>query len=104
MFSVKSPSDCLHGLCSRLTRQQKTAFLSTFFIGFFCHIFIFTNSMYNNDDIRYLYVTFDKPELGRWLQTYAAGISSYFSLPAVNGILALLYAGLAAMADRKSVV
>ncbi len=97
MFSVKSPSDCLHSLCSRLTRQQKTAFLSTFFIGFFCHIFIFTNSMYNNDDIRYLYVTFDKPELGRWLQTYAAGISSYFSLPAVNGILALVYAGLAAM-------
>lgn len=97
MFSLKSPSEYAGGLLRRLTSAQKTAFLSTFLIGFFCHLFIFTNSMYNNDDIRYLYVTFDKPELGRWLQTYAAGISSYFSLPVINGLLALLYASVTSM-------
>lgn len=97
MFSIKSPSEYVGKLFHRLTSAQKTAFVSTFLIGFFCHLFIFTNSMYNNDDIRYLYVTFDKPELGRWLQTYAAGISSYFSLPVVNGILALLYASITSM-------
>lgn len=97
MFSIQSPSAYLDRSYMHLTKEQKTAFLSTFLIGFFCHIFIFTNSMYNNDDIRYLYVTFDKPELGRWLQTYAAGISSYFSLPVVNGILALLYGSLTSM-------
>ncbi len=97
MFSIKSPSECFSHIGKRLSREEKTAFFSALFIGFFCHIFIFTNSMYNNDDIRYLYVTFDKPELGRWLQTYAAGISSYFSLPVVNGLLSLFYIGLAAM-------
>jgi len=97
MVSIKSPSECLSALRSRLTSQQKIAFISTFLTGFFCHLFVFTNSMYNNDDIRYLYVTFDKPELGRWLQTYAAGLSSYFSLPVVNGLLALLYASLTSM-------
>lgn len=97
MISIKSPSECIHNFAGRLSKEQKVAFLSTFVIGFFCHLFILTNSMYNNDDIRYLYVTFDKPELGRWLQTYAAGISSYFSLPVVNGILALIYAGITSM-------
>lgn len=97
MFSIKTPTEYADHLFRRISREQKLAFVSTFLIGFFCHLFIFTNSMYNNDDIRYLYVTFDKPELGRWLQTYAAGISSYFSLPVVNGILALCYAGMASM-------
>ena len=97
MFSLQTPSAYLDKLTAHITKEQKTAFCSTFVIGFLCHLFIFTNSMYNNDDIRYLYVTFDKPELGRWLQTYAAGISSYFSLPVVNGILALFYAGLTSM-------
>ena len=96
MRSLKSPSEYISGLCRRLTREQKTAFAAAFLTGFLCHLFIFTNSMYNNDDIRYLYVTFDKPELGRWLQTYAGGISSYFSMPVVNGILALLYGSITA--------
>jgi len=97
MFAFKSPSEYLSLLRSRLTQQQKTAFISTVLTGFICHLFILTNSMYNHDDIRYLYVDFDKPELGRWLQTYAAGISSYFSMPVVNGILALFYAGITSM-------
>lgn len=97
MNSIKSPSEYLMTLFRRLSPETKLAFLSTFISGFLCHLYIFTNSMYNNDDIRYLYVTFDKPELGRWLQTYAAGISSYFSLPVVNGILGLFWLSLASM-------
>lgn len=97
MLSIKSPSECFSHIKKNLSPGQKTAFFSTFLIGFFCHLFIITNSLYNHDDIRYLYVTFDKPELGRWLLTYVAGISSYFSLPVVNSILALIYAGLASM-------
>ena len=97
MNSIKSPSEYLMTLFRRLSSETKLAFLSTFLSGFLCHLYIFTNSMYNNDDIRYLYVTFDKPELGRWLQTYAAGISSYFSLPVVNGILGLFWLSLASM-------
>ena len=93
MFRIKTPTDCISYIKKSIHKEEKLAFLSTIMIGFFCHLFIFTNSMYNNDDIRYLYVDFDKPELGRWLQTYAAGITSYYSMPVVNGILALLYIG-----------
>ncbi len=97
MFSIKSPSEYVGGLFRRLTSAQKTAFLSCFLIGFFCHLFIFTNSMYNNDDIRNLYVNQDRTDLGRWFLTYTAGISSFFSLPVVNGILSLLFLGLTGM-------
>lgn len=93
----QTPGAFFGQLKDRIPREQRLAFLSTVIIGFCCHLFIFTNSMCNNDNIRYLYVTFDKPELGRWLQTYFAGISSYFSLPVVNGLLAIIYTGLAAM-------
>lgn len=93
MFSFKSPSEYVSHLKNRLTCEQKTAFISTFLTGFFCHLYIFTNSMYNNDDIRNLYVSQDRTDLGRWLLTYAAGISSFFSLPVVNGILSLLFLG-----------
>jgi len=97
MFSIMSPSECASALRNRISKEQRIAFISTFIIGFFCHLFIMTNSMYNNDDIRYLYVTLDKLDLGRWLQTYAGGISSYFSLPVVNGILTLIYASIGMM-------
>ena len=97
MFSIKSPSEYLDDLKGRLTKEQKTAFLSVFIIGFFCHLFILTNSMYNNDDIRNLYATQDRTDLGRWLLPYAAGLSSFFSLPIVNGILSLLFLSLTGM-------
>ncbi len=97
MCFIKSPSEYLDGLKSRLTKEQKTAFLSVFIIGFFCHLFILTNSMYNNDDIRNLYASQDRTDLGRWLLPYAAGLSSFFSLPIVNGILSLLFLALTGM-------
>lgn len=97
MFSIKTPSEYANALYRRLTREQKFAFISAFLIGFFCHLFIFTNSMYNNDDIRNLYVSQDRTDLGRWFLTYTAGISSFFSLPVVNGMLSLLFLGLSCM-------
>ncbi len=97
MTSIKGPAELAGSLFRKITKQQRFAFCCAFIAGLLCHLFIITNSMYNNDDIRYLYVTFDKPELGRWLQTYFAGISSYFSLPVVNCVLGLFYIGLAAM-------
>ncbi len=98
MASIKGPTELVGYLRNKISPQQRLAFCSAFISGLLCHLFIITNSMYNNDDIRYLYVTFDKPELGRWLQTYFAGLSSYFSLPVVNCVLGLFYIGLAAMA------
>lgn len=97
MIPFYSPSELAKKVKTRLKTEDKIAFFSAFILGLCCHIFIFTNSMYNNDDIRYLHVSFDKPELGRWLLTYAAGISSFFSLPVVNGLLSLLYLSLTAI-------
>lgn len=94
MFMPKSPSEYLDVIRKRLSPEENLALCSTFLIGFFCHLFIFTNSMYNNDDIRNLYVNQDRTDLGRWLLTYVAGISSFFSLPVINGILSLLFLAL----------
>ena len=97
MLSLKSPSEYLTEICRRVSAESKLAFLSAFISGLLCHLFIFTNSMYNNDDIRRLYTDNDRSDLGRWLLSYISGISSDFSLPVVNGILGLLWLSLAAM-------
>lgn len=96
MLSLKSPSEYLTDICRHVSAESKLAFLSAFISGFLCHLFIFTNSMYNNDDIRRLYTDNDRSDLGRWLLSYISGISSNFSLPVVNGILGLLWLSLAA--------
>lgn len=97
MSSIQSPFELFGTLYKKITGNQKLAFLSAFCAGLLCHLFIITNSMSNNDDIRNLYVTLDKPALGRWLLTYFAGISSYFSLPVVNCVLAVFFIALSAM-------
>lgn len=97
MFPFYTPSELAGNIKKRLSAEDKLAFCSAIIIGLCCHLFILTNSMYNNDDIRYLHVSFDKPELGRWLLTYAAGISSFFSLPVVNGLLAIFYLALTSL-------
>jgi|GEM_PF-2468912 len=97
MASIKSPAELAGIILNKISKQERLAFCSAFFSGLFCHLFIITNSMYNNDDIRYLFTPMDRPDLGRWLLTYFGRISSYFSLPVVNLLLALFFIGLAMM-------
>lgn len=83
---------------NKLESQYKTAFFAALLIGLFAHMYMIVNKLPNHD---YVYNIHSDQfhwqlTLGRWFLNIITGISSYFLLPWVNGVLALLYAAVAA--------
>lgn len=79
---------------NKVKRSWKIAFYSTFIIGLFVHIYKFTNTLLNHDSIYNYYSTQNVIGSGRWFLSIACGISSYFDLPWVNGLLSLIFIAL----------
>lgn len=79
-----------------LGKEYKIAFISAFVIGLVVHLFMFTNKLPNHDYVYNIYSNqFDWPiSIGRCFLSVAAGLSSYFTLPWLNGILSILYLSL----------
>lgn len=83
---------------NKLERQYKTAFFAALLIGLFAHMYMIVNKLPNHDYVYNVHTDqFTWPlSLGRWFVNITTGISSYFILPWVNGILAILYVSVSA--------
>lgn len=83
---------------NKLERQYKTAFYAALLIGLFAHMYMIVNKLPNHDYVYNVHTDqFTWPlSLGRWFVNITTGISSYFILPWVNGVLAILYAAISA--------
>lgn len=71
--------------------------LAVFLTGCFTHAFVLTNQLPNYDSQWFLYSPQDVVTSGRWFLKYAGGISSYFHLQCLNGLLGIIYISLAAV-------
>lgn len=79
------------------TKYQKSwgiAFCSAMILGLFTHMYKITNTLLNHDAVTRTYLSQNMTMSGRWFLSVACGISSYFDLPWINGILALVYIAL----------
>lgn len=72
---------------SRVKKEYKLAFVSTFLIALLIHLYKFTNTLPNHDSIFNYYSDQNILALGRWALSLACGMSSYFDLPWVIGLL-----------------
>src|SRR5699024_10811619 len=72
-------------------KKWRLPFLSTFILGFLVHTFVFTNRLPSWDGLRNFYSPEQMDTSGRFFLTYAHGISSYFELPWLNGVLSIIY-------------
>lgn len=83
---------------NKLERQYKLAFLAAVLFGLFAHMYMIVNKLPNHDYVYNIHSDqFAWPlSLGRWFLHITTGISSYFILPWVNGVLAILYAAVSA--------
>lgn len=79
---------------TKCKKEYKTAFLSAIILGLFVHIYKLTNYLPNHDTVYNFYSNQNVLSSGRWLLSFACGFSSYFDLPWINGIFALLYIAL----------
>lgn len=78
----------------KLKREYKIAFISTFIISLLIHIYKFTNTLPNHDSVYNYYDDQNILGLGRWALSLACGISSYYDLPWVIGLLSCVFIAL----------
>lgn len=88
------PDQVLQHLRKKISPEWKLAFFSSLVIGFLVHLYRLTNFLPNWDSIINFHTSQDTTFLGRCFLTYTCGISSYYDLPLVNGLLSLLYLSL----------
>lgn len=82
---------------TKLRKEYKTAFFSTFFIAILIHLYKFVNTLPNHDSIYFYYSDMNILGSGRWALSLAGGISSYYDLPWVIGLLTCVYIALTAV-------
>ncbi len=81
---------------SRVSREEKLAFLSAFIAGLLVHIYKFSNTLPNSDSLYNFYDPQNIVASGRWLLSFACAPSSFFDLPWVTGLFSLVYISLTA--------
>lgn len=75
----------------------KTAFLAAVILGLLIHMPILVRDIPNHDGLDSMYFDQNMITSGRWFLTVACGISSYFNLPWLIGVLGLFYLGVTAV-------
>lgn len=74
-----------------------TAFLAAVIIGLLTHMPILVRDIPNHDGLDSMYFDQNMITSGRWFLTIACGFSSYFTLPWLIGLLALIFLGVTAV-------
>lgn len=72
------------------------AFFSAFVTGLSVHMPIMLRDIPNHDGLASMYFDQNMITSGRWFLTVACGVSSYYTLPWLIGLLAMLYIGITA--------
>lgn len=79
---------------TKLKKEYKIAFFSTLVISLLIHLYKFTNTLPNYDSLYNYYSDQNILASGRWALSLACGISSFYDLPWVNGLLSCVYIAL----------
>ena len=83
-------------LWSRISSQQKAAFFGCLIAGYLVHLYAFTNLIPNSDGLSRVYDLQQMTVSGRWFLHYASALNNFTQMPAVIGLLSMVFLGLAA--------
>ena len=89
--------DLIFFLRKHISKEQKLAFFSTFLAGLLIHLFIFTNYLPNRDAVQNFYTDQNILASGRWALSLACGISSYFDISWVIGVISCCFIALTSL-------
>ena len=93
-----TPSDGFRKLKSSIKPQWILAFCSTAAIGILIHMPAMLMDVPNHDGLASMHYNQNMITSGRWFLTVACGISSYYTIPWLIGLLGFVYLGLASAA------
>ena len=74
----------------KIPQNTKKIFVYTVLAGLFTHLYILTNKLIVSDELYNLFSKNDTTTSGRWFLKVLSAISSDYSMPWVNGMLAIL--------------
>ncbi len=93
---MAGPTEIWNYIKHRLKPESKVAFVVAVVIGLLIHMPIMMQDIPNHDGLDSMYFDQNMITSGRWFLTIACGLSSYYTLPWLIGLLAVVYLGLAA--------
>ena len=79
---------------TKLKKEYKFAFFSTFLMAMLIHMYKFVNTLPNHDSVYNYYSDQNILGSGRWALSMACGISSYYDLPWVIGLFSCVFIAL----------
>ncbi|MEK3952563.1 glucosyltransferase domain-containing protein [Psychrobacillus sp. FSL K6-1464] len=85
------PEQILEKFKTWLRPEWKSAFIASVVIGFLIHLYAFVNYLPNHDGLINIHNTQLKFKLGRFFLGPFSGISSFFDLPFVIGVMSIFY-------------
>ncbi len=94
---MQSPTQAFQSLYGKIRREWKAAFSGAFILGLLIHMPILLSDVPNHDGLDSMYFDQNMITSGRWFLTVACGISSYYTVPWVIGLLGILYLSCAAV-------
>lgn len=95
------PEKALKKLNTHILPQWKACFLSALIIGLIAHLYKITNWLPNWDSLVFRYDSQNMLGLGRWFLPVVCSFSSFYDLPFLNGIIAIVFHALGAVCICK---
>lgn len=95
------PEKALKKLNSYILPVWKVCFFTALFVGLFAHFYKITNWLPNWDSLVFRYDEQNMVSLGRWFLPVVCSFSSFYDLPFLNGIVAIIFHALSGMCICK---
>lgn len=95
------PEEILGKLKKNILPQWKMCFFSAVVVGLIAHLYKITNWLPNWDSLVFRYDAQNMVSIGRWFLPVVASLSSFYDLPWVTGLLAIIFHGLGAVCICK---
>lgn len=88
---VMLPEKVLKKWNENILPQWKVCFIATIVVGLFAHLYKITNWLPNWDSLVFRYDSQNMIALGRWFLPVVCSISSFYDLPLLNGLIAIIF-------------
>ena len=95
------PEKVLKKINARMLPQWKVCFWSALIVGGLAHIYKITSWLPNWDSLVFRYDAQNMIGLGRWFLPVVCSVSSFYDLPFLNGIIAIIFHALSAVCICK---
>lgn len=91
------PEKALKKLNTYILPQWKACFFTAIVVGLFAHLYKITNWLPNWDSLVFRYDKQNMIAMGRWFLPVVCSFSSFYDLPFLNGIIAIIFHALSAV-------